>query len=201
MKKLKNKELKLEVMRQKHKQAKPEIEQSKLNFNKWGQIDLKAVDWWWFWICHYRLSTAASKFNEMDQNAYKMVKDAVLEACQMVPEAYRQRVRNKSDECMWIFGHWWSNGLHPRFAGLTAPVSTAKASVNEVVSSSQRQTKTLGADKIISGYTPFISDGFLSLDVREEKVPAKILRDSGPLDIFVRELVFHTFRSRELCFH
>lgn len=102
---------------------------------------------------------------------------------------YCQRKGHWKNDCPSLKHKKGYSALPPKSAGLAVPVSISNASVNTIVSPFQMQTKMLCADEITSGYAPFIAEGWLSMVGSEEKVPVKILRDSGALNTFVRESI------------
>lgn len=76
----------------------------------------------------------------------------------------------------------------------TNPVAVAPRLVSEAPSNtpekssgttSQLRNKLDEPEEIDPGYRKHVSDGFVSLVGSEEKVPVKILRDSGALDSFI----------------
>ncbi|XP_033942524.1 uncharacterized protein cep104 isoform X1 [Pseudochaenichthys georgianus] len=109
--------------------------------------------------------------------------------------------------CNYCFnkGHWrndcpeWKRKSRP--GPVSAKASGAVASLRAVeresaIAAVRKHTRSSLSESVIQalvseheeidpGYKAFVSDGFVSLVGRKEKVPVKILRDSGALDSFI----------------
>lgn len=99
--------------------------------------------------------------------------------------------------CNYCFdkGHWkkecpvlrrrgWSgySTTKPSAVAVTVGVQERASAIAAVRAHTNPSTHTDGIDP---GYLPFVSDGFVSLVGHEDRVPVKVLRDTGALDSFI----------------
>ncbi|KAK0150744.1 hypothetical protein N1851_008151 [Merluccius polli] len=73
------------------------------------------------------------------------------------------------------------NGSEPQGAGLAAPVVKRVGYVTPESEPSPKTQPSPGFDS----YLPFVTEGFVSLLEGDDKVPVKILRDTGAFDTFI----------------
>lgn len=127
--------------------------------------------------------------------------DKLQKADSLSPEL-KQHANGKSDSnvCNYCHqeGHWKkecpplrgkSNTSQVKSAGLAASIPNPMVDAAELVAPFQMQVKPIDTSEIDAGYAPFLSDGFVTLIGGDEKVPLRILRDSGALHSFVRAAI------------
>lgn len=107
---------------------------------------------------------------------------------------------DKSDQCAYCLnkGHWKKDcpalkakmncsKFEPKSVLAASSVIEVSA-VSSVDVNSVQESEVLGKGQKLS-YAPFITDGFVSLVGSDEKVPVKILRDTGASETFILESV------------
>lgn len=93
------------------------------------------------------------------------------------------------NECPVLAGKLRSRGKNVNSVVPTLLVLTLSSSVNSLIfPDCVVESKTLKTDSD-SNYAPFITDGFVSLPDGIDKVPVKILRDTGSSESFILESI------------
>lgn len=123
---------------------------------------------------HWKAECPVLKSKHKLQQGYRHIKPVALSA--------PARVGEKADAIAAVRQHTKSTIVDALASQVAepAPVPVESPALSQVMSS-----ETDMSSVIDPGYEPFVSSGFVSLVGSDEKIPVKILRDSGALDSFI----------------